>query len=304
MNFFDAQDHARRSTRALVAAYFLATLLIVAGVTVVTAAAIYGGAGVTAEPRLLVGVACLTLLVIVGSTLYRMARLTAGGGQVAREMGGVLVHADDTDPLRRRYRNVVEDMAIASGVPVPEIYVLERETAINAFAAGYTPDDAAIAVTRGTLEVLNRDELQGVVAHEFSHILNGDMRLNIRLMGVLFGIMVIGLIGRTILRGGSGRSRRSSGKGSGGIVMIGLGLAVLGYVGVFFARIIKAAVSRQREYLADASAVQFTRQTSGIANALKKIGGYPAHCRRRPVFFDVRHSSAPDRPDSRARAGL
>ncbi len=275
MNFFDAQDHARKSTRALVAAYVVATLLIVAGVTAVAAAALYGGAGVSADPRLLTGVAGLTLLVIIGSTLFRMARLTAGGGQVAREMGGTLVSADETDPLRRRYRNVVEEMAIASGVPVPEIYVLENERAINAFAAGYSPDDAAIAVTRGTLEHLERDELQGVVAHEFSHILNGDMRLNIRLMGVLFGIMVIGLIGRTILRGGSGRSRR--GKGSGGVVIVGLGLAILGYIGVFFARIIKAAVSRQREYLADASAVQFTRQTDGIANALKKIGGYAEH---------------------------
>jgi hypothetical protein len=170
-------------------------------------------------------------------------------------------------------------MAIASGVPVPEIYVMEEESGINAFAAGFTPGDAAIAVTRGTLELLEREELQGVIAHEFSHILNGDMRLNIRMMGVLFGILVLGLIGRLIVRGSYHSSIVSSRRkgGSSGIMFIGLGLLILGWIGVFFARIIKAAVSRQREFLADASAVQFTRQTDGIANALKKIGGYSRH---------------------------
>ena len=167
-------------------------------------------------------------------------------------------------------------MAIASGVPVPEIYVLEEESAINAFAAGYSPEDAAVAVTRGCLELLDRDELQGVIAHEFSHILNGDMRLNIRMMGILFGIMVIGLVGRFVLHSGRHRvafaSRRD--KSASVVMLVGLGLALLGWIGVFFARLIKAAVSRQREFLADASAVQFTRQTGGLANALKKIGGY------------------------------
>jgi Zn-dependent protease with chaperone function len=191
-------------------------------------------------------------------------------------MGGTLVPPDIQEPLRRRLRNVVEEMAIASGVPVPDIYVLEAEPGINAFAAGYTPGDAAIAVTRGALETLDRDELQGVIAHEFSHILNGDMRLSIRMMGVLFGIMVIGLIGRIVLRGTyhghaiPGRRNR----GSGGILAIGLGLMILGWIGVFLARLIKAAISRRRESLADASAVQFTRQTEGLAGALKKIGGY------------------------------
>jgi len=194
-------------------------------------------------------------------------------------MGGTLVPSNVRDPLRRRLRNVVEEMAIASGVPVPEIYVLEEESGINAFAAGFTPGDAAIAVTRGTLELLEREELQGVIAHEFSHILNGDMRLNIRMMGVLFGILVLGLIGRLIVRGSYHSSIVSSRRkgGSSGIMFIGLGLLILGWIGVFFARIIKAAVSRQREFLADASAVQFTRQTDGIANALKKIGGYSRH---------------------------
>ena len=281
VNFFDAQDKARRATRWLVLVYVVATALIVGGVTLVVAGAFYGfGSQATPpDPSILLGAAVAAAVLILGATLYRTARLSSGGGRVATELGGVKVPADVSDPLRRRLRNVVEEMAIASGVPVPEIYVLEKEPGINAFAAGFTPGDAAIAVTRGTLEILDREELQGVIAHEFSHVLNGDMRLNIRMMGVLFGIMVISLVGRMILRGGYhtgiAASRRS--KSSGGVVALGLGLAVLGWIGVFFARLIKAAVSRQREYLADASAVQFTRQTQGISNALKKIGGYNAH---------------------------
>ena len=266
--------------------YFVATALIVLGVTMVVGFALFGTSMegqryspaeiLAAHPRPLLATAAITARFIIGASLYKTTVLSAGGGRVARQMGGTPVPADVTDPLRRRLRNVVEEMAIASGVPVPEIYVLEEESGINAFAAGYTPGDAAVAVTRGTLEILNRDELQGVIAHEFSHILNGDMRLNIRLMGVLFGILALGLMGRMVLRGGyHGRlvaSRRS--KGTPVVLLIGLGVAILGWIGVFFARLIKAGVSRQREYLADASAVQFTRQTNGIANALKKIGGY------------------------------
>ena len=286
MNFFDAQDRARRATQWLVVVYFIATALIVLGVTTIFGLALFGtsmdgrplspGEILAANPGPLLTTAAITALFIIGASVYKTAVLSSGGGRVARQMGGTLVVADVTDPLRRRLRNVVEEMAIASGVPVPEIYVLEEEAGINAFAAGYSPGDAAVAVTRGALEILNRDELQGVIAHEFSHILNGDMRLNIRLMGVLFGILVLGLMGRMIVRGGyHGRllsSRRD--RGAPVVLLIGLGVAILGWIGVFFARLIKAAVSRQREYLADASAVQFTRQTDGIANALKKIGGY------------------------------
>jgi len=279
VNFFEAQDNARKATRWLVFVYILATALIVAGVTALVAVIFYSN---SAQPDrtvlLMTAAAALTLIVL--STLYKVARLSAGGGgSVARAMGGVQVPPDVQDPLRRRLRNVVEEMSIASGVPVPEIYVLEREAGINAFAAGFAPGDAAIAVTRGTLELLNRDELQCVIAHEFSHILNGDMRLSMRIMGVLFGIMVLGLIGRIIVRGGRYSRLASSrrGKGAGGVILLGVGLLVLGWIGVFFARIVKAAISRQREYLADASAVQFTRQTQGLANALKKIGGYKAH---------------------------
>ena len=278
MNFFDAQDKARRSTRWLVIAYVISTILIVAGVTIVVAFALFAlePAAIQDNRAVLVGTAILATVFILGASLFKTATLSSGGGKVAQAMGGSLVATDVQDPLRRRLRNVVEEMSIASGVPVPEIYVLEEESGINAFAAGYTPADAAIAVTRGTLELLDREELQGVIAHEYSHILNGDMRLNIRLMGVLFGIMVIALIGRTVLRGSyhAGFVSSSRSRNSAAPMLIGLGLAILGWIGMFFARMIKAAVSRQREFLADASAVQFTRQTDGIANALKKIGGY------------------------------
>ena len=278
MNFFDAQDRARRSTRWLVIVYVISTILIVAGVTLVVGVGLnaIGQDGTAAKPELLGITAIAATLLILGTSLYKTSRLSAGGGRVALDMGGTLVPPDVRDPLRRRLRNVVEEMAIASGVPVPEIYVLEEESCINAFAAGFTPGDAAVAVTRGTLELLEREELQGVIAHEFSHILNGDMRLNIRMMGVLFGIMILGIIGRTVLRGGYHSSMVSSRRkgASSGIMLIGLGLTILGWIGLLFARMIKAAVSRQREFLADASAVQFTRQTDGIANALKKIGGY------------------------------
>ena len=297
MNFFAAQDRARQTSRRLVAAYILATLIIVLGVTALVGIAMFkfseAGYGYAAQMGfaegqffaqqgpVLVGTAVATTLLILGASLFKTSVLSAGGGSVATGMGGTLVPADVQDPLRRRLRNVVEEIAIASGVPVPEIYVLEEEHGINAFAAGFTPSDAAVAVTRGTLEILDRDELQGVIAHEFSHILNGDMRLNIRLMGVLYGIMVLGLIGRMIVRGGHHASIISSRRDRGApvFILVGLGLIIIGGIGVFFARIIKAGVSRQRESLADASAVQFTRQTTGIANALKKIGGYSAGSR-------------------------
>lgn len=286
MNFFAAQDQARRASRRLVIAYFVSTVVIVLGVTAIVAVVSFNFAqpGVsytplqflTAQAPVLLSSAVITTVFILGASLYKTAVLSAGGGKVASDMGGTLVPTDVQDPLRRRLRNVVEEMSIASGVPVPEIYVLEEEQGINAFAAGFSTSDAAVAVTRGTLELLDRDELQGVIAHEFSHILNGDMKLNVRLMGVLFGIMILGLIGRLIVRGGyhssivSGRRSRSHPA----VLIVGIGLIVLGAVGVFFARAIKASVSRQREFLADASAVQFTRQSDGIANALKKIGGY------------------------------
>jgi Zn-dependent protease with chaperone function len=224
-------------------------------------------------------VALATLAVVALGSHYKWHQFRTGGSAVAESVGGRQVEPGTTDPAERRLMNVVEEMAIASGLPVPAVYILDDETAINAFAAGLTAHDAVVAVTRGTLEKLSRDELQGVVGHEFSHILNGDMRLNVRLSSIIFGILLIGLIGRTILRG-LGRARiRTSGdrKGLGPIAVIfaaGLALMIVGYVGYFFGRLIQAAVSRQREFLADAAAVQFTRNPEGLTGALKKIGGY------------------------------
>lgn len=279
MNFFEHQDRAQRRTRLLLLLFLLAVIVIILVVNLIVLIA-FGRAQPLGEPilsqafisqhlDLLVWTTLLTGGVIGFSSLYRSLNLRSGGGAVAREFGGTLVEADTTDPLRRRLRNVVEEIAIAAGVPVPEIYVLEQESGINAFAAGYTPADAAVAVTRGALENLSRNELQGVMAHEFGHILNGDMRLNIRLIGILFGILVMALIGRRVLF--AMRFSRNN-RNSGGIALLGLALLIVGYIGMFFGRWIKASVSRQREYLADASAVQFTRQPEGIAGALKKIG--------------------------------
>jgi Zn-dependent protease with chaperone function len=223
----------------------------------------------------LLGVTVGTLLVVAPAILYRTAQLRSGGGKVAQLLGGKLVEPATADPKERLLRNVVEEMAIASGVPVPEVWVLDDEQALNAFAAGWSPADAAVAVTRGCLEQLDRDELQGVIAHEFSHVFHGDMRLNIRLIAVVFGIVCITTIGRILLRA-TGRGVSSGGRGKGGaagLALFGLCLILIGALGVLFARMIQAAVSRRREYLADASAVQYTRNAHGIGQALAKIAG-------------------------------
>ncbi|MEV4710981.1 M48 family metallopeptidase [Micromonospora sp. NPDC049374] len=278
MNFFERQRQVRRLSTRLVLLFVLAVVGIV---VVVNLAALFAFNATAADPAQLAGFVAMvtigTLAAIGLAALVRTLALRGGGGKVARELGGVPVPANTTDPELRRLRNVVEEMALASGVPVPEVYVLPEETAINAFAAGWTPSDAAVAVTRGALQRLNRDELQGVIAHEFSHVVNGDMRLNIRLMGLLFGILFLTVIGRGLARAGVIGGGRSRGNNSGGsaapLALVGLALLVAGYVGVLAGRLIQASVSRQREYLADASAVQYTRQTGGIAGALKKIGG-------------------------------
>jgi len=216
-----------------------------------------------------------TLAVMGLASLYRAATIARGGGQVARLLGATEVSGEGADPLQRRLVNVVEEMALAAGLPVPEIYILEQEAGINAFAAGMAPTNAAITVTRGALERLDRAELQGVIAHEFSHILNGDMRLNQQLMGLSFGILVLSIAGRWLLRGAR-YTRRDKNGGQAAAFLIGLALVIIGALGVLCSRLIKAAVARQRERLADASAVQFTREPEGLAGALKKIAGYGA----------------------------
>ncbi len=289
MDYFQNQDVARKKTGRLVFFFILAVILIILSVyisigTVLAFAEpestgeVVSGLSRLWNPELFGIVALGTSGLIAGGSLFKMAALAGGGHTVAELLGGRLLHPDNASPEERRLLNVVEEMAIASGLPVPPVYLLENEAGINAFAAGHTTGDAVIAVTSGTLNQLSRDELQGVIAHEFSHILNGDMRLNIRLMGVLFGILVIGLTGwiifRSSLGGGYVRlgARDDDRKGFNPLPLIGLALYVIGYVGVFFGNLIKAAVSRQREFLADASAVQFTRNPEGIAGALKKIG--------------------------------
>lgn len=280
MDFFQSQDDARRNTKVLLF-FFSAAVISIVMLTnlLILAVANYSNTYTVATgefrygwPMILAVSAGVLLFILLGS-LFRILSLSKGGEAVAGLLDGELLLESGGNIQRRRLLNVVEEMAIASGTPVPPVYLIP-DASINAFAAGFSPGDAVIGITEGAVENLDRDQLQGVVAHEFSHILNGDMRLNIRLMGMLYGILMLAVIGRILLRG-SGRSSSSSRRGSGGaIVALGLGLFVLGYVGRFFGNLIKAAVSRQREFLADASAVQFTRNPDGIGGALRRIGGY------------------------------
>jgi len=225
--------------------------------------------GLQGVPReVYVAGAIVTLAFIAVVSLWNIVALAGGGAKVAKMLGARQVTTDTRDPLERRFLNIVEEMAIASGVRVPEAWVMDKEKGINAFAAGWTVSGAVVGVTRGTLERLTRDELQGVVGHEFSHILNGDMGLNIRIVGVLAGIVAIGSIGAFVIRMGT---EADDIRGAIPLFLIGAALFTIGYVGLFFARLIKASVSRQREFLADASSVQFTRNPDGIAGALDQI---------------------------------
>jgi Zn-dependent protease with chaperone function len=274
MDFFAQQARVRGSSRRLVVLFALAVIAIVAAIDAVVWICM-GHHAADGEPArsnlsLLVTSSVLVLGGIGLSSLFRIMSLSGGGKTVAESVGAVPVPTDTREPQLRQLRNVIEEVAIAAGVPVPDIYLMAEEPGINAFAAGYSASDAAVCVTQGCLDNLSRDELQGVIAHEFSHVLNGDMRLNIRLMGLLFGILVLAIVGRKVIWFGGGRSSRRDG-GGGQVWMIGLALIAVGYIGYFFARLIQAAVARSRESLADASAVQFTRQTDGIAGALKKI---------------------------------
>jgi len=303
MDFFEHQERARRKTHVLVGYFALAVAgIIVATYALVWVALFFFGENEAAvsgsiswwKPQVFLFTAAGVGAVVFCTSAFKTMQLSGGGGVVARELGGREVDPNTTDYHEQRLVNVVEEMAIAAGVPVPTVYVLDREDGINAFAAGRTPSDAVIGVTRGCMMLLSRDELQGVIAHEFSHILNGDMRLNIRLMGILFGILFLALIGGMIMRGafyGSAfSSRRESAGGGLALAALGLGLVLIGQVGSFFARLIKASVSRQREFLADASAVQFTRNPDGLAGALAKIGGYSEGSKmQHPMADDASH---------------
>ena len=277
MNFYEHQDQARKRTKIIVLLFIVAVLMIMTIVIVPVGLMSEWNAGAIA-------IAAVFCVLIVGiSTLVKLRQLNGGGHVVAEMLGGTELETVGGDPAQRKVKNIVEEMAIASGMPVPPVYIIEDDS-INAFAAGWSTSDAVIGVTRGCIETLNRDELQGVIAHEFSHISHGDMRINIRLIGVIFGIMALGItgwilarfVGPAILRSTS-RSRSKDGAGAAGIglaiILFGLFLVLCGAIGSLFGRLIQAAVSRQREFLADASAVQFTRNPDGIGGALRKIGG-------------------------------
>jgi len=297
MDFYSAQDLARRNSRWLVLWFVLAVLVLI-GISNVLIAMVVHLLGFDSLSALgakdmasfyaafstrTFGLVCLGVLsTIFLVVLFKWAQLSAGGKSVAERLGGERVLPQTEDPDERRCLNVVEEMALAAGMAVPPVYVLANERGINAFAAGVSPADAVIGITQGSIRHFNREQLQGVIGHEFSHILNGDMRLNIRLAAMLKGITFVGDVGEMLVRGGRHRGGRHYGGRSSKsklpiqVMGIGLVLWILGWLGGLFAGFIKAAVSRQREHLADASAVQFTRNPSGVADALKVIGGYPA----------------------------
>lgn len=283
MNFFEHQDRARRNTKKLVLLLLLAVLSLIA-ITIVMVlfllnyGQLQGEESIvqhmlnTADVELMISIALGVLAVVSLGSLYKLSQLSAGGKVVAEAMGGRLLNIQTRDADERRILNVVEEMALAGGTAVPPVYLIEDDS-INAFAAGYKGQDAVIGITRGCIKLLNREELQGVIAHEFSHILHGDMRLNIRLVGILHGILLLGIAGYYLMRSAafSGGDRRNNGMP---LLALGLGLMVIGYSGTFFGNLIKSAVSRQREYLADSSAVQYTRNPFGISGALKKIAAH------------------------------
>lgn len=296
-DFFAAQDAARGRSQKLVALFLASVAGLIAAIYFAVAGMLVAGGELKRvwDPNVFLWVAGLTVLLVGLSSLGKIMSLRSGGGAVARSVGGRPVDPATTDPDERRLINVVEEMAIASGVQVPEIYVMDAEEGINAFAAGFAPADAAVCVTRGCMRQLNRDELQGVVAHEFSHILNGDMRLNIQLIGLVFGLLVLSIVGQGMMRvvAYSGGGRRRGGKDGGAaiifaILALGLILFIAGWIGVLFGRLLQSAVSRQREFLADAAAVQFTRNPGGLAGALRKIGAAGSRVTN-PQGQDVAH---------------
>lgn len=267
-DFFSKQEQAKSRTRLLL----LYLLFSIAGIAFIVCfgvwlSLLYVRAPFANDPRIWFCITFGIALVVCAGSIYKILVLSAGGRVVAEELGGIRLLPDSHDVDEKRLLNVVEEMAIAAGIPVPDVYLLE-DGSVNAFAAGHSPRHAVIGVTRGCLKHLNRDELQGVVGHEFSHILNGDMRLNIRLIGIIHGILMLAIVGRTLLKVSSNRNSKNT-----SIALDGLLLLVVGYIGVLFGNLIKAAVSRQREFLADASAVQFTRNPFGLSGALQKIGG-------------------------------
>ena len=274
MNFFRAQDEARGRTTKLVVLLGLAILVLTGTLYVLAVLGLEPGEPEWFQPKLFLATSGVALAVILGGSLLRIAELSKGGGAIAERLGGRLVSGVTKDPAERRYLNVVQEMALASGLPVPLCYVIDGDETINAFAAGNSPQDAAVGITRGALLYLTRDELQGVIAHEFSHIGNGDMKLNLRIIGAIAGLTALAQLGYIFFRlAGSVRGKNSAPIAL-GMILTGVVVLLIGSGGILFAKVIQAAVSREREYLADASAVQFTRNPLGLGSALKKIAGF------------------------------
>ncbi len=280
MDFFREQEIARRNTRRLIGLFLLAVLALIVITNLLFIGLLTGGDlsyfFEYFDWSVFIVVGAFVAMVIGVVVLVNWLLFARGGKQVATALGGTLVQPATDDPMERRAANIVQEMALAANMPVPSLFVLNEETGINAFAAGTSPTNAVVAVTHGALTILSRDQLQGVIGHEFSHILNGDMRLSIRLAAMLRGITFIGDFGSALLRGSSHRRGFGSSKSNdqGAVVGLGLGLLLVGLLGGLMAGLIKSAISKQKEYLADASAVQFTRNPEGIGDALKIIGGH------------------------------
>ncbi|NDG62501.1 MAG: hypothetical protein EBY29_03415 [Planctomycetes bacterium] len=263
-NFFEHQDRAQSRTGWLVFLFVIGVLGVTISITLLTAVVM---------PNAIPAAIVVSLLIIGIPFVFKLLTMSSSGALVAESLGGIRINPASQETNERKILNIVEEMAIASGMPIPPVFILD-EDCINAFAAGKTPQDAVIGVSRGAIESLTRDELQGVMAHEFSHIFHGDMRINMRAIAAIFGLMAIGYVGYFVLRSTmfGPRTRKIDGKAAAGIAIFGVGLIVIGCIGTFFGRLMQAAISRQREFLADASAVQYTRNPAGIGGALRKIG--------------------------------
>jgi Zn-dependent protease with chaperone function len=275
-DFRSQQERARRLSVVLVF-LFIVMVAIISLLLGALIAAFFGSDAATPEqirlePDLAIGIALAIMAGIFGVAVFKIVSFGGDGARVARSLGAEEVTEDTQNPFKKRYLNVVEEMAIAAGLPRPRAFVIKHEQGINAFAAGGSPEKAAIGITHGALAKLNREELAGVVAHEMAHVANHDTRLNMRLMGMVFGLIVLYTVGRTVLRSSVFMRRGRGNRGAAPMLAIGFGLVVLGLLGVLGGRILQSAVSRRREYLADATGVQFTRNPTGLANALKKIG--------------------------------
>ena len=277
MTFFERQDIARRRSRWLVALFVVAVTCIVVPMDLV-AVGLWYVLGAYATGRLNPVPGWFHLLVIGGTaglivaiSVRKLLEVMRGGGMaIARMMDARQIVPVNATPMERRLLNVVQEMAIASGLRVPIVYVMDEHGGINAFAAGFEGSLNVIVVTRGALERLTRDELQGVVGHEFSHIVNGDMGLNTGMIGALAGLLFIGAAGAHILREMADTTDNDA-RGTLLGAVIGVSLFLIGYIGLFFGRVIKAMVAREREYLADAGSVQFTRNPEGLAGALDQV---------------------------------